>query len=205
VKERNKKRRKTAVIINIKNPLVRNILLPLPQLISFLINNFQCCKCRSVAAVPVIEVETETFGFATELNYRCQYGHHSSIRPDLLDSSKEKLDKLEKKMKPGEALSSKINSTDCELNRRVVLGLQMSGNERKEGYILSGIMNLNCNPMRNQWTEMQEHMGKLILEIAQEVLEENLQIKMGLSPPFKEDRKALSVARDARWDKRGSG
>ncbi len=37
-------------------------------------------------------------------------------------------------------------------------------------------------------------MGKLILEIAQEVLEENLHIEMGLGPPFEEDRKALLVA-----------
>jgi hypothetical protein len=75
----------------------------------------------------------------------------------------------------------------------------------KKGLFLSGMMNLNYNPMRNQWTEMQEHMGKLILEIAQEVLEENLQIEMGLSPPYEEDRKALSVVGDARWDKQGSG
>jgi hypothetical protein len=34
-KERNKKRRKTALIIDIKNPLVQNIILPLPQLVSF--------------------------------------------------------------------------------------------------------------------------------------------------------------------------
>jgi hypothetical protein len=62
-------------------------------------------------------------------------------------------------------------------------------------------MNLNCNPMRKRWTEMQEQMGKLILEIAEEVLEENLEIEMDLSPSVEDDKKSLLVAGDACWDK----
>jgi hypothetical protein len=46
--------------------------------------------------------------------------------------------------------------------------------------------------MRNRWTEiMQEHMGKVVLEIAEEVLEENLEIEMDLSPLIKEEKKSL--------------
>jgi hypothetical protein len=114
-KEMNKKRRKTAVIIEIKNRLVRNVILPLPQLVYFLMNNLQCCRCCYLSAVPTIK-EVETFGFATETNYLREWGHHSSIRPDLLDSSKEKLDKMDSKLKPGEALSSNTKATDFELN-----------------------------------------------------------------------------------------
>jgi hypothetical protein len=148
-KERNKKRRKTGVIIDIKNPLVQNIILPfLPQLLSFLMNNFQCHRCRSANVVPTIKVET--FGFATTgINYCCKCGHHSSIRPKLLESSKEKLDKLDRKSKPGEALSNNTKATDFELNGWVVLGLQMSENGHKEGSILSWMMNFNCNPIYN--------------------------------------------------------
>jgi hypothetical protein len=48
---------------------------------------------------------------------------------------------------------------------------------------------------------MQEQMGKLILEIAEEVLEENLEIEMDLSPSVEDDKKSLLVAGDACWDK----
>jgi hypothetical protein len=184
-KERNKKRRKTALIIDVKNPLIRNINFHLPQLVSFLMNNFQCHRCCSANVVPTIEVET--FGFVTGINYCCGCGHHSSIRPDLLQSSKEKLDKLDRKLKPGEAFSSDTNAIDFELNCPIVLGFQMSQNGCKEGSILSRMINLDCNPMRNQWREMQEYMGKLFLEIAEEVLEENLEIQTGLSPSTKDD------------------
>jgi hypothetical protein len=155
--------------LDLKSQPMADVLLLLPQLLSFCVSNFQCCKCCFANGVPMIKIKT--FGFATGIKYCCKCRHRSSIRPNLLESYKEKLDNLDKKLKPGEALSSVTNATDFELNCWVVLGLQMSGNGCKEGTTLSGMMNLNCNPMWNQWIEIQENMGKLILEIAEEVLE----------------------------------
>ena len=66
MKEQNRKRRKTAVIIDNENPVVQNVILPLLQLVSFLMENFQCCRGCSPNAVPTIEVEM--FGFVTGIN-----------------------------------------------------------------------------------------------------------------------------------------
>ena len=165
------------MVIDQGNPPVRNIIIPLPQLILFLTNNFVCRNCKLVSAKPDIKIET--FGFVTGINYRCACAYHSSLRPDLLLSSKEKVEKF---LKPVKVISSLANSTDFELNHRVILGLHLSGNGRKEGSILSGMMNLNCNPMRGRWTEMQVTNSKASLEIADQVLEENLGIEMALSP-----------------------
>ncbi len=123
-KERKKHRvSNTTMIIDKSNPPVRNIIIPLPQLITFLMKKFICHNCRLLSAKPDIEIET--FGFVTGINYRCNCGSHCSLRPDLLLSSQ---DKVEKFLKPGKAISSLANSTDFELNHRVILGLQLSGN-----------------------------------------------------------------------------
>ena len=97
------------------------------------------------------------------------------------------------------------NSADFKLNHRVVLGLQMSGNGRKEAAFLSGMMNINCNPMGKQWMPIQEGIGKAIIDIGKEVIEENLVEEMKLSETNAAGKSVISVARDARWDKRGSG
>jgi hypothetical protein len=68
-----------------------------------------------------------------------------------------------------------------------MLGLQLSVNGRKEGSILSWLTNLNCHSMSKQWTKMQEHLGKEILEIGDEVLAENLDIEMRRSSPMNDE------------------
>ncbi len=55
--------------------------------------------------------------------------------------------------------------------------------------------------MWSRWTQMQVTNGKAILEIADQVLEENLDIKISLSPVNEEGMPAISVAGDDRWDK----
>jgi hypothetical protein len=100
-KDRKKQRVNTTMVIDQGNPPVRNIIIPLPQLILFLTNNFVCQNCKLVSAKPDIEIDT--FGFVTWINYRCDCDSHSSLRPDLLLSSKEKVEKL---LKPGKAISS---------------------------------------------------------------------------------------------------
>jgi hypothetical protein len=95
------------------------------------------------------------------------------------------------KVEVGQPLQQSVNANDFRINHCVVLlGLQqMIANGWKEGSILLGIMNLNCNPMGNQWTEMQEHLHKLVIIIDGEVSEENLHIEMGLSPMNDEGKK----------------
>jgi hypothetical protein len=59
--------------------------------------------------------------------------------------------------------------------------------------------------MRNQCTEMQDHLGKQMIDIVgDQVLQKNLHIQMELSPKNKKGKSVLLVAGDTiRWDKRG--
>jgi hypothetical protein len=66
------------------------------------------------------------------------------------------------------------------------------------------MLNLNVNPMKAKWTKVAEKIGKVLIEVGEEILEENLHIKCKLSPLGIDGRKALDVASDTRWDKRGS-
>jgi hypothetical protein len=90
------------------------------------------------------------------------------------------------------------------INRRLQLGLQLSGDGRQEGKIIMGMLNINLNPMKRKWTEVQELIGKVIIDVGNEVLEENLHIECMLSPVGVGGRRALDVASDTRWNKRGS-
>ena len=58
--------------------------------------------------------------------------------------------------------------------------------------------------MKNKWTNVQELIGKVIIDIDEEVLGENLHIECLLSPIGEGGRRALDVASDTRCDKRGS-
>jgi 23S rRNA C2498 (ribose-2'-O)-methylase RlmM len=57
-----------------------------------------------------------------------------------------------------------------------MLGLQLCRDGRQEGKILPGMLNLNVNPMKQRWTEVQEILAKVVIKIGVEVLEENLHI-----------------------------
>jgi hypothetical protein len=97
------------------------------------------------------EIEVETFGFFNKIHFSWDCGSLSSIRPDLGVSSEVKIDNC----KPGKALTICVNAMDLELNPCVVvLGIQImsSDGQKEQGSILSGIMNLNCNPMRKRLT-----------------------------------------------------
>jgi hypothetical protein len=83
-----------------------------------------------------------------------------------------------------------------------MLGLQLCGDGRQERKILAGMLNLNVNPMKQRWTEVQEILAKAVIKIGVEVLEENLHIECLLSPVGANGRRALDVASDTRWDKR---
>ena len=66
------------------------------------------------------------------------------------------------------------------------------------------MLNLNVRPMKSKWTDVQEKIGKLIIKIGSDVLDENLNIECLLSPLDVDQRHGLDVASDTRWDKRGS-
>jgi hypothetical protein len=66
------------------------------------------------------------------------------------------------------------------------------------------MLNLNVRPMQRRWTEVQELVGKFIIQVGEEVLKENLHIECMLSPVGDDGRHALDIASDTRWDKRGS-
>ena len=140
------------------------------------------------------------FGLAVGFNFSCECGVKDSLRPMVVPSAISKL----RTLKNGEPFATRVNAGDFEINRRFQLGLQLCGDGRQEGKIIAGMLNLNLNPMKSKWTYVQEVIGKVIIDIGEEVLEENLHIECLMSPIGEGGRRALDVASDTRWDKRGS-
>jgi hypothetical protein len=195
------------MILDLDEPstMSRNVLLPLDGLLSFLELNFCCKRCHRSISKSSIEQPTsplglEIIGLACGLNFNCFCGGESSLRPEVVPSSVVKL----KTLKDGQPYSTRVNAGDFTINRRLQLGLQLCGNGRQDGSIMAGMLNLNVSPMKNHWSILQETIGKLVIKIGQEVLEENLHIECSLSPMGADGRRALDVASDTRWDKRGS-
>jgi hypothetical protein len=145
-------------------------------------------------------LQLEVFGIACGLNFNCDCGVSDSLRPNIVPDATEKLKTLE----DGKPYGTRVNSGDFEINRRLQLGLPLCGGGRQDGNIIAGMLKLNVNPMRKRWTNMQEHLGKVIIAIGCEVLEENLHIECKLSPLGQDGRHSLGVASDTRWDKCGS-
>jgi hypothetical protein len=63
---------------------------------------------------------------------------------------------------------------------------------------------LHSNPLKNAWYRISQTVGLQIIELGNEVLEENRAVEKGLSP-IVENKYAISLCGDARWDKRSSG
>jgi hypothetical protein len=108
-----------------------------------------------------------------------------------------------KTLKVRQPLGTRVNAGDFEINRRLYFGLQLSGMGRHDAMNFTGMLNLNVKSMYTWWTEMQEVLAKALVQDRKEVLAENLQIECNLSPE-RNGRKALAVASDTRWDKKGS-
>jgi hypothetical protein len=201
--EQNSKRRKTSVLLDGKDP-DRNIILPLNDLLKFLSENFCCRGCRKILVQnegDTYPIELEVFGVANSLHFNCSCGFAGSVRPSLVPEAKPKVEAVV----PGQRYSIKTNAGDFQINRRLIMALQLFGSGRHGGSIVTGMLNLNVNPMLARWTDYQDTIGKAIIQIGKDVVKENLQIECDLSPVGKDGRKALDVAADTRWDKRGSG
>ena len=107
-------------------------------------------------------------------------------------------DKL-KTLQAGQPLGSRVNAGDFQINRRLLFGLQLSGMGRNDAMNITGMLNLNARSMYMRWTEVQEELGKAIIEVGKQVMLENLKIECNLSPE-KDGRKAIAIASDTRWD-----
>jgi hypothetical protein len=206
--ERRTKRNKTSSTPDSDNDnsTNRNVLLPLKGLLCFMETNFTCKRCHKSLKrcpeeqQPVPPLGLEVLGIAFGLNFDCACGVKKSLRPDLVPSARDKV----KTLKLGQRFATRVNAGDFMINRRLQLGLQLSGDGRQEGKIVMGMLNVNLNPMKSKWTEVQELIGKVTMHVGNEVLEENLHIECMLSPAGEGGRGALDVASDTRWDKRGS-
>ena len=163
--DRGRKRRRSLTSDSIDDANInRNIVVPLESLICFIEDNFLCRRCGTKltncdTAQPHLTIEV--FGLAVGLNYKCVCGAHASLRPLVVPSALTKLTTL----REGEAYGTRVNAGDFEINRRFQMGLQLGGDGRQEGKIMAGMLNLNCNPMKNKWSDVQDIIGKVMIEV----------------------------------------
>jgi hypothetical protein len=128
----------------------RNSTPPLDSLVSFLENSFVCKCCRHRLTRCNEEqseqpLELEVFGLAFSLTVNCCYGaQEDSVRPKVVEEVLHKNGPVNDK-KP---IGNRLNAGDFEINKRLHLGLQLSGSGRHDGAILAGMLKLNVNQMR---------------------------------------------------------
>jgi hypothetical protein len=207
VPERADKRQKTKVVLDAEDASThRNLSVPLNSLLRFLEENFCCWGCRRQINISddgyYKPLGLEVFGVACGLNFNCVCGATAaSLRPKVVAAAR--IAKL-KTLQVGKPYGTRVNAGDFELNRRLVLGLQLCGNGQHDATNIAGMLNLNVNPMKNKWTDTQELIGKAIILVGSQVLEENLAIEAEMSPVAADGRRGLAVCSDTRWDKRGS-
>jgi hypothetical protein len=70
--------------------------------------------------------------------------------------------------------------------------------------ILGGMLGLHSNPLKNVWYRISQTVGLSILELGKEVLKGDREVEKGLTP-VADEKYAISLCGDARWDKRSSG
>jgi hypothetical protein len=146
------------------NTTNRNVLLSLKGLLCFIETNFCCKRCHKTLKrcpeeqQPVPPLGLEVFGIAFGLNFNCACGVQTSLCPDLVPSATDKV----KTLKHGQPFATSVNAGNFMINRRLQLGLQLSGDGRQEGKVIMGMLNINLNPMKRKWTEVQELIGKVI-------------------------------------------
>jgi hypothetical protein len=206
VPERAAKRQKTKVALNAEDASAhRNSLVPLNSLLRFFLEENFCCRdCRAQINISddgCKPLGLEVFGVACGLNFNCVCGAAASLRPKVVAAAK--ITKL-KTLQVGKPYGTRVNAGDFELNRRLVLGLQLCGNGQHDAKNIAGMLNLNVNPMKNKWKDMQELIGKAIILAGSQVLEANLATEAEMSPVAADGRRGLAVCSDTRWDKRGS-
>jgi hypothetical protein len=143
----------------------------------------------------------EVFGVARGINFNCICGAAASLRPKVVAAAK--ITKL-KTPQFGKPCSTRVNAGDFELNRRLVPGLQLCGNGQHDAKNIAGMLNLNVNPMKNEWTDTQELLRKAIIRVGSQVLEENLATEAEMSPVAADGHRGLAVCSNTRCDERGN-
>jgi hypothetical protein len=95
--------------------------------------NFCCKRChRNVA--PDSTIGVEVYGLAFGLHYNCLCKASASLRPDLVPEATPKL----KKLRIGQPFGTRVNCGDFQINRRLLLGLQLCGNVDKTAMLFVG-------------------------------------------------------------------
>jgi hypothetical protein len=189
VPERAAKRQKTKVVLDGEDASThRNIVLPLNSLLRFLEENFCCRRCRTQINISddgYKPLGLEVFGVACGINFNCKFGAAASLCPKVVDAAK--IMKL-KTLQVGKPYGTKVNAGDFELNRRLVLGMQLCCNGQHDAKNIAGMLNLNVKPMKSKWTDTQALIGKAIIRVGSQVLEANLAIEAEMSPVAADER-----------------
>ena len=86
---------------------------------------------------------------------------------------------------------------DFELNPKLYLATQQCGGGVQEAKVFAGILGLHTNALHGQWGGIAETVGLTIIETGKEILEENVNIEMMLSPyDEEEEARQLSTCGD---------
>jgi hypothetical protein len=187
------------------NTPITNVVIPLSKLLEFIHSSFACKVCKSPKHK---KITVERYGIASSLYFECSKCNKNSqsCRATLTADLEQKWSEKPKSKKFKDAKKDPVNASDFDLNPKLYLATQQCGGGAQEAKVMAGILGLHTDVLHGRWGSIAETVGLKIIETGEEILEENINIEMQLSPyDEEEEKRKLSTCGDCRWDKRSSG
>jgi hypothetical protein len=167
---------------------ITNVVIPLSKLLDFIQSSFCCKICRSPKHKTIT---VERYGIASSLYFECSKcnKNNQSCRATLTADLEEKWSEKPKSKRFKDAKKDPVNASDFDLNPKLYLTTQQCGGGAQEAKVMAGILGLHTDVLHGRWGGIAETVGLKIIETGEEILEENINIEMMLSPYDKEEKK----------------
>ena len=166
------------------------------------IENHTLCKhCVLEESVKTadLKVTTDRAGLCTDFVVRCNKKpdpHKFLMCQPIL--AEDKVDELKKNMLSG-AQINKSNIATRPLNHQLLMAMMCTGNGWTEANLMMTLLGAECGISFGAWQKMEECMGMEVQEIADQILDDNLQAELALSEELDDGGIRLECSFDTGW------
>jgi hypothetical protein len=173
-------------------------------LVDLLVSTFKCLRCNG--SITSNSIKFVDRGCASSINFFCSHctvvasAKSSKVHTRL---SKKITNRTERTEEP-----SDLALTDYELNRKMVLAFQRFGQAKagEAARSMCAMLGLPIRGLATHWTKVEEVLALDEVIVGEDIIEENLQAEIKLSPVCRWSRRTLlSICQDMGWPKKGSG
>jgi hypothetical protein len=152
--------------------LDQHVVIPMDAFVEFLDSNFVCRNCRESRSV----IEYQIVGIASSINWFCKCNSGGAVKARIRHDDEEET----KEWKETRFARLK-KASRYELNGRFVLGMQHMGCGERDASILAGMLDLNVDPMQSAWSQIEQEIGVVEINIGKQIVVENVKLEAELT------------------------